>query len=197
MTMKIIVLWGVTPCSLVDRYERLGECPEGGTGFSKTSVPIYQSIRLHIPEDSYLYIKCSVFWDTTACSPARVKRCFRGTYCFNLQGWRAELFFLLPALSWFLTIRPWRRRRVYSCETSVDFHQTIRWYIPEERNVHSHHSGNLKTNSIHIALKFILILVSSSHPHDAPNADTNEVSVSFNVNAERTCLIIISKILHL
>jgi hypothetical protein len=61
-----------------------------------------------------------------------------------------------PAFSWYLPriIRHWRWRRC-SSETLVDFQQTTRRYVPEDRTLHKNRCENLK--SYILVTKFALI----------------------------------------
>jgi hypothetical protein len=110
VTMKVTVLWDVTPCSLVDLYPSFGGtyCHHFQGRIKKQappkkSVSIYQTARLHIPENINLHLitnlfricgyhsggmKSSIFWDTTQCSPLKVKRRFREICRLHLQGKR-------------------------------------------------------------------------------------------------------------
>jgi hypothetical protein len=53
--MKITLVGDVTPCRLVDGYQRF-EPEERGNAFSEKSVGIYWTTRRHIAEDSNVYI---------------------------------------------------------------------------------------------------------------------------------------------
>ena len=52
--MQTNVLWEVTPCSFVDKYQRFGECCYFNLSGRRvlTSVCIYKNSRRHIPDDS-------------------------------------------------------------------------------------------------------------------------------------------------
>jgi hypothetical protein len=63
LTTKIIVLWDVTPCSLV-------------------GLEILTAV----------FMKSSIFWDITLCSPLKVNQRFRGT-CGLHAGFLLGLFF--------------------------------------------------------------------------------------------------------
>jgi hypothetical protein len=69
-------------------------------------------------------MKSSVFSDITPCSPAKVQPMFRG----NISP------LLLPASCWFLAFTP-NMEATCSSETTVDFHRTIRGYIPEDETL--------------------------------------------------------------
>jgi hypothetical protein len=40
---------------------------------------------IKVPQDVQ-YMKSSIFWDITPCSPLKVNRRFGGIYCLHLQG---------------------------------------------------------------------------------------------------------------
>jgi hypothetical protein len=96
-------------------------------------------------------MKSSIFWDITLYSSAKVIRRFGGTS---------------PPSSG-LKIKPnnkpaWSRKQAAllkleatgSSETSVDFHQTTRRYIPQARTLHNYRCENLKSYIIQI-IKFL------------------------------------------
>jgi hypothetical protein len=61
MNMPIVDLWFVTPCSIVDGYQRFqgifsSTLKMGATYISETLVTIYQFTRWHNLEDFALYI---------------------------------------------------------------------------------------------------------------------------------------------
>jgi hypothetical protein len=76
----------------------------------------------------FTYMKSSIFWDTTSCSPLKANRRFRRTCCLRLQGRRID-----------------RARTSVkaggSSEKLVDFERTTRCYFPEDRTLHSHFCG--------------------------------------------------------
>jgi hypothetical protein len=81
----------------------------------------------------------SVFWDMS-CSPLYVNRCLRAL----LATW----FMLVSCMVYSATLK---MEATSSSETSVDFQWTTRRYIPENRTLHNHHCGILKS-SINILL---------------------------------------------
>jgi hypothetical protein len=76
-------------------------------------------------------MKSSIVWDITPCSPLNVNRPLGGTYWLRLQVW---------IISHARNQREIRRQAdstlkmeaICSSETSVDFQQTTRHYIPDE-----------------------------------------------------------------
>jgi hypothetical protein len=84
----------------------------------------------------------SIFWDLTPCSPLKVNRRFGGTFRFHVQGRRIS------------QVRNQReagskhssalKKKICSSETSVDFQQTTRFYISDDRTLHNHRRENLK-----------------------------------------------------
>jgi hypothetical protein len=72
------------------------------------------------PSKKPAWIKSTIFWDITPCSPLSVNRRFGGTYRFHLQGRKNKL----------------TKKR------------TTRRYIPENGTLHNHPCENLKSYSM-------------------------------------------------
>jgi hypothetical protein len=72
-----------------------------------------------------------------------------GTSLSPRLTWRPYVYFNFHLLSrWFLArliLRPWRWRGTCSFETSVDFQQTTRGYIPEDRTLLYYTILNIRT----------------------------------------------------
>jgi hypothetical protein len=80
-----------------------------------SSLKVVQIIRTN------LYMKSTIFWDITPCSPMKVNRRFGGTSPPS-TGSKNK-----PFSRWFLAqfiLWPWRWRPKCSSKTSVDFHRT-------------------------------------------------------------------------
>jgi hypothetical protein len=97
---------------------------------------INSSINVGFEVLTAVAMKTVIFWNITECSPLKVNRRFGGTYCLLLQGRRisrarnkpesrcqAELCCCFSIL---------KMEATCSSETSVDFQQTTRRYIPED-----------------------------------------------------------------
>jgi hypothetical protein len=74
-------------------------------------------------------MKSAILWDITPCSPLKVNQRFGGTYRLHLQGLSPPAFTLVSCTAYFSTLTMEAR---CSSETSVDFQQTARRYIPED-----------------------------------------------------------------
>jgi hypothetical protein len=91
-------------------------------------------------------MRSTSFWDITPCNLSKVNRCFGGTYRLHLHGrqisqqetsMKALLTTCFHAgflLAYFLTLKV---EAICSSETSSDFQQTTRHYIPEDGTLHS------------------------------------------------------------
>jgi hypothetical protein len=104
--------------------------------FSQTS-----TIHVGFEVLTAVVIKSTIFWDITLCIPLKVNRRFGATYRLHVQGqrisraarhqresrWQAE-----PCLAFTSTLN---MEVICSSETSVDFQQTTRRYIPEVRTL--------------------------------------------------------------
>jgi hypothetical protein len=94
--------------------------------------------------------KNTIFWDITPCRPLKVYRRFGGTYRLYLQGRRISrassgfppAFTLVSCSAYSSTLKI---EAICSSETSVDFQQTTRRYIPEDSTLHNHRCENLKS----------------------------------------------------
>jgi hypothetical protein len=69
-----------------------------------------------------LVMNNTIFWDITLCSPLKVNKRFRERAAFTLVSCLAYSFNLKMEVTCF-------------SEMSVDFHQTTRHYIPEDRTL--------------------------------------------------------------
>jgi hypothetical protein len=74
-----------------------------------------------------------IFWGVTPCSPLKFNRRCKGT-CLRLQGQDLfpTCFHAGSCLTYFSILK---MEATFSSETSVDFQQTKRRYIPEYRNI--------------------------------------------------------------
>jgi hypothetical protein len=98
-------------------------------------------------------MKNTIFWDTTHCSPLKINRRFEGTYRHHLLD-LSELclppdFTLVPCSAYSSTLRI---EAICSPETSVDFQQTTKRYIPED-----------STLSIYVFVVLILTRTSNNY----------------------------------
>jgi hypothetical protein len=104
--------------------------------FTKRSVmPIIweKSVYLRFEVLTAMVMKRFVFWDITPCSPLKVNRRFGGTCRIHLQGRRinqARNQHESCSLAYSSTLK---MEATCFSETSVDFQQTTRHYIPEDR----------------------------------------------------------------
>jgi hypothetical protein len=76
-------------------------------------------------------MKSSILWDITRCSPMKLNRRFRATYCFHIQS-RLRLvpaFTLICCWTYYSTLK---MEAICSSETSVHFPRTTLRYIPED-----------------------------------------------------------------
>jgi hypothetical protein len=77
-----------------------------------------------------LVMKSSVFWDITPFSPLKIIRRFGGTHLLGHQVPLATFFMLIYCLAYYLAPK---MEAACSSETSVNFRQTTRRYVPENR----------------------------------------------------------------
>jgi hypothetical protein len=106
---------------------------------------------------SAVVMKISIFWDITPCGPLKVSHRFGVTHHLQLQARKisqarnrheagsrqSEGSKLVPCLA---SLRPWRWRRC-SSEISVHFQRTTRYYIPEDRTLHTFIQQTLRSHS--------------------------------------------------
>jgi hypothetical protein len=91
----------------------------GSSTAAKNILMNYTGIKV----PTLVVMKSSVFWDITPCSPLKVNRHFRGTYCLHHQGQislPATCFTLVSTLA-YLTLKI----EICSSKTLVDFEQTM------------------------------------------------------------------------
>jgi hypothetical protein len=82
------------------------------------------------------WMKSSIFWDITPCSPLKVNKHFALlATCFN-AGFLADYSSTL------------KMEAKYSSETSDDFQRTTRRYNSEDRTPHNHRCENLKSYTV-------------------------------------------------
>jgi hypothetical protein len=91
------------------------------------------------------------------CSPLKVNRRFRGTFCLHLQDQRKsqarsqhevgskQSCMLVSYLAYSSTVKT---EATCSSETSVDFQRTIWRYIVEDRTLHNHCCENFKSCAV-------------------------------------------------
>jgi hypothetical protein len=82
-------------------------------------------------------VKSFIFWDITPCSQLNVNGRFGGIRRLHLQKSKNN-----PSI-----LPRWRLGAKYSSETSVDFQQTTRSYIPEDTTLHNDLCQNLKPHN--------------------------------------------------
>jgi hypothetical protein len=92
-----------------------------------TSGVYYTYLNYKSHEDVQIY-KMDVSWDVAPCSLVEAYRRFRGAFCLHYQGDEA----------------------VSTSETSVNFYQTTRCNIPEDRHLHTRCRENLKSHHVQI-----------------------------------------------
>jgi hypothetical protein len=137
------------------------------------------------------------FWDITPCSPFKVNGRFGRTYRLHLHGrwisqsrnqragrWQAEpdpepAFTLVS----YMAFSALKMEATCSSETSVDFKQTRRRYIPEDRTAHSHRCENLWFSIILFSLR-----VHDSSDWCLTQLKTPAVSCSAGQDISRLCM---------
>jgi hypothetical protein len=102
--------------------------------------------------ETMAWLKNSMFWDITPCSPLKVNRRFVLTCRLHLHGRRISqtenqlcwlpAFALLSCSAYSLTLE---MEATCSSKTSVEFQRTTRRYTPEDGTLHNHHCENLKS----------------------------------------------------
>jgi hypothetical protein len=88
-----------------------------------------------------MIIKSSIFWNIMICSVLKVN----WNFIFHLQGWRVK--------------QARNKRDAFSnqiSEISVDFHMTIRHYIPGDWTLHSHRCMNFKSCQDYVIQMIVL-----------------------------------------
>jgi hypothetical protein len=91
-----------------------------------------------------IFLRISIFWDVTPCSPLKVNWRFGEIYPFHLQGRPliGTCFTLISCLAYSLTLKLGAN---YSSEMSVDFQWATRRYSPGDGTLHNHLCENLKS----------------------------------------------------
>jgi hypothetical protein len=113
---------------------------------------------------TFVILKNSIFWDVTPCSMLKVNRRFGGICSFHFHGRRIHqarnkheaVNKQRVCLAYYSTLK---MEEAYYPESSVNFQQASRQYIPEHRTLHNHRCKNLKyclPNSFFISSLLIL-----------------------------------------
>jgi hypothetical protein len=92
-----------------------------------------------------------IVWDIKPYSPVKVKRRFGGTSNHYLQGRRISQQCLPPTFALICCLAYssiFTLEATCFIETSVDIHQTIRRYIPEDRFIQNYRYENLKSYTL-------------------------------------------------
>jgi hypothetical protein len=87
-------------------------------------IPVYVGFGVYTP----VVMKSTIFWDITSYSPLKVNRRFGGKYRLHLQSWLSTSFHAAVLFGLFY---PEYGGDMFS-ETSIDFQQATRRYIPED-----------------------------------------------------------------